>query len=163
MARCEEVTTLCYMEKDDQYLMMHRISKERDVNKDKWIGVGGHFETFESPEECIKREIYEETGLEVSLSELSLRSVVTFATARGDYELMFLFTCPCPDGELKECDEGELSWVKKSEVSGLNLWAGDRIFLRLLDERKDFFSLKLMYDEKDNLTQAILDGKEISI
>ncbi len=161
MARCEEVTTLCYIERDDKYLMLHRVSKKNDINKDKWIGVGGHFEKGESPEECIQREIKEETGYDVTLTALKLRSIVTFVTDNGDYELMFLFTCLAPNGEPKECDEGTLEWVKKSDVPSLNLWPGDRVFLSLLTEREDFFSLKLVYDGEGNLTEAVLDGEKL--
>ena len=157
------LTTLCYLERDDKYLMLHRISKKNDINKDKWIGVGGHFEENESPEECAKREIFEETGYNVSLEDLRFRAVVTFISERGDYELMSLFTCKAPDGEPKDCDEGKLEWVNKKEVLALNLWEGDKIFLRLLDESQEFFSLKLAYDKEDSLKEAVLNGKRLCI
>ena len=156
-----EPTTLCYIERDDKYLMMHRVSKKNDINKDKWIGVGGHYEFGESPEECIKREIFEETGFEIPLQDLEYRAMVTFVTEKGDYEHMSLFTCKAPDGVPKDCDEGKLEWVKKKDVYSLNLWEGDKIFFRLLEEREEFFSLKLVYDGSDNLTEAVLNGVKI--
>ena len=159
MDRC--LTTLCYLERDDMYLMMHRISKKNDINKDKWIGVGGHFEENESPEDCIKREIFEETGYDIEEEKIKYRAVVTFISDKGDYELMSLFTAKAPDSEPKECDEGELSWVKKSDVFNLNLWDGDKIFLKLLDDSKDFFSLKLSYDKNDRLKEAVLNGGKL--
>ena len=156
-----EPTTLCYIERDDNYLMMHRVSKKNDINKDKWIGVGGHYEFGESPEECIKREIFEETGFDIALENLEYRAMVTFVTEKGDYEHMSLFTCKAPSGEPKDCDEGKLEWVKKKDVFSLNLWEGDRIFFRLLEEKKEFFSLKLVYDDADNLAEAVLNGTKI--
>ena len=143
MSRKTELTTLCYLERDDKYLMMHRVSKKNDINKDKWIGVGGHFEDDESPEECAKREIYEETGFDIPLEQLRYRAVITFISDKGDYELMSLFTAKCPEGEPKECDEGKLEWVKKSDVFDLNIWEGDKIFFLLLEESDKFFSLKM--------------------
>ena len=160
MDRC--LTTLCYLEKEDKYLMMHRISKKNDINKDKWIGVGGHFEEKESPEDCIKREIFEETGFDIPLDEIRYRAVVTFISDKGDYELMSLFTAKAPDAQPKECDEGELSWVPKSDMYKLNLWEGDKIFLKLLEESSDFFSLKLSYDKEDRLKEAVLNGKKLN-
>ncbi len=161
MARRLGLTTLCYLERDDEYLMLHRISKKNDINKDKWIGVGGHLEDDESPEECIKREILEETGYDIPLEELEFRAVVTFVSQKGDYELMSLFTAKAPDSEPKECDEGKLEWVAKDKVYDLNLWEGDKIFLRKLSESRKFFSLKLVYDKEDKLIEATLDGKKI--
>ena len=155
------LTTLCYIERDDQYLMLHRVSKKNDISKDKWLGVGGHFEEGESPEECMHREILEETGYDIPKEELNFRGLVTFVSGRGDYELMSLFTASAPNTEPNDCDEGKLEWIKKSDVYGLNLWEGDKIFFKLLKERKDFFSLKLVYDGKDNLIEAILDGKKM--
>ncbi len=162
MARREGITTLCYLERDDSYLMMHRVSKKNDINKDKWIGVGGHLEDDESPEECIRREVREETGFDIPTDDFRFRALVTFVSDRGDYELMSLFTAPCPEGEPIDCDEGKLEWVKKSDVYSLNLWPGDRIFFKLMEEREDFFSLKLAYDTNDELRQVMLDGKKIS-
>lgn len=159
MDRC--LTTLCYLEKDDSYLMMHRISKKNDINKDKWIGVGGHFEDKESPEDCIQREIFEETGFDIPKEEISYRAIVTFISDRGDYELMSLFTAMAPDAPPKECDEGKLEWVRKRDIYKLNLWEGDKIFLKLLEESRDFFSLKLSYDKEDKLREAVLNGKEL--
>jgi 8-oxo-dGTP diphosphatase len=162
MARREGLTTLCYIERDDSYLMMHRISKKDDLSKDKWLGVGGHFEDDESPEECIKREIYEETGYVIPMKDIKYRAIVTFISERGDYELMSLFTTDCPGGEPKECSEGKLEWVKKKDVYGLNLWEGDKIFFRLLEESDKFFSLKMVYDKEDRLVEAVLNGEELS-
>ena len=157
----KNMTTLCYIEKDGKYLMLHRVKKENDLNKDKWIGVGGHLEDDESPEECIKREIFEETGYDIPLNELEFRAIVTFVSQKGDYELMSLFTAKAPSNEQKECDEGKLEWVSKEKIYDLNLWEGDKIFLRKLTESRQFFSLKLVYDKVDKLIEATLDGKRI--
>ncbi|MCR4996563.1 MAG: 8-oxo-dGTP diphosphatase [Butyrivibrio sp.] len=157
----EILTTLCYIERDDKYLMLHRVSKKNDISKDKWLGVGGRFEANESPEECMQREILEETGYNIPKDELKFRGLVTFVSGRGDYELMSLFTAPAPGDEPSDCDEGKLEWIKKSDVYGLNLWEGDKIFFKLLEERKNFFSLKLVYNGKDNLIEAVLDGKKL--
>ena len=163
MAKREGLTTLCYIERDDEYLMLHRISKKNDLSKDKWLGVGGHFEDNESPEECIKREIFEETGYHIPLENLEFRALITFISDRGDYELMSLFTTKCPGGEPKECDEGRLEWVKKKDIYNLNLWEGDKIFFKLLEQSREFFSLKMSYDMDDKLKEAILNGKELDI
>ncbi len=167
-------TTLCYIEKDDKYLMLHRVKKENDANHDKWIGVGGKFESGESPEECLLREVKEETGL--TLTKYRLRGIVTFVSDEWEGEYMYLFTATEYEGEITEsepeigyemklecktendlilndevafyieCDEGNLVWVPKSELFNLNLWEGDKIFLKLLDEDNGFFSLKLCYE-----------------
>ena len=154
-----ELTTLCYIEKDDSYLMLHRIARDRDINKGKWIGVGGHFESRESPDECLLREVKEETGL--TLTSFRCRGIVTFVSGRGDFEYMHLFTADAFEGTLSDCDEGELAWVPKAAVPSLNLWEGDRIFLDLLLKREDFFLLKLVYDADDRLIEAVLDGKTL--
>ncbi len=137
------LTTLCYIEKDEKYLMLHRVSKKNDLNRDKWIGVGGHFEFGESPEDCIAREIKEETGLDAK--KLKFRAVVTFVSDDDITEYMHLFTCKDFSGEIKECDEGKLEWVEKEKIESLNLWEGDKVFLRELSTNEDFFSLKLNY------------------
>lgn len=132
--------TLCYIERDDKYLMLHRVSKKNDINKDKWIGVGGHFEDLESPDECLIREVREETGYE--LKDFDFRGIVTFVYGKKNEEFieyMHLFVGRNVVGEPIECNEGVLRWVDKKEVLNLNLWEGDRIFLRLLEERKAFF------------------------
>lgn len=152
------LTTLCYIEQDDKYLMLHRVKKENDLNKDKWIGVGGKFEPGESPEECLLREVKEETGL--TLTSYKFRGIITFISDEWGYEYMHLFTADAYEGELpenkmKDCDEGELVWVPKDEIGQLHLWEGDKIFLRLLEEREDFFSLKLRY-EGDTLVESVL-------
>ena len=152
------LTTLCYIEKDDCYLLMHRVKKEKDINKDKWIGIGGHFEPEESPEECVLREVKEETGL--TLTSYAFRGIVTFVTDTGLYEYMCLYTADGFEGEICDCDEGILEWVSKDRLEELNLWQGDYIFLRLLEESETFFSLKLVY-EGDVLKEVVLDGKEI--
>lgn len=150
-------TTLCYIEQDGCYLMMHRTKKEKDVNRDKWIGIGGGFWEDESPEDCVRREAMEETGL--TLGELKLRSVVTFVIEDGECEQMFLFTCRDFSGTLQDCDEGELEWLDKTKIYSLNLWEGDRIFLRKIeDDETPFFTLKLVYDKAGNLLSAIQDG-----
>lgn len=152
------LTTLCYIEKDDSYLMLHRTKKENDINKDKWIGVGGHFEPGESPDECLKREVMEETGL--TLSSYKLRGILTFSTNTWPTEYMFLYTATADTADVAICDEGDLVWVKKDEIETLNLWEGDKLFFRLLEERKDIFSLKLTYFD-DVLVEAVLDGTNI--
>lgn len=194
------LTTLCYVEKDDSYLMMHRICKENDENQDKWIGIGGHFEEGESPEECLLREAREETGL--VLEDFQFRGIVTFVSDQWGTEYMCLYTAIFPekeDTEKKEsgeksvdrkdvdsagygyrsgqsekksvdrkdvslplCREGVLEWVPKSQVTSLNLWEGDKIFLQLLAENAPFFSLKLRY-EGDTLREAVLDGKALEL
>ena len=190
-----ELTTLCYIENGDSYLMLHRVSKKNDLNAGKWIGVGGHFEGQETPDECLIREVREETGL--ILTSYKMRGIVTFISGRGTSEYMFLFTAdgfvpagetnenccepvgttdkPCCKSDeasptptpldilLSECSEGELAWIRKKDVPSLNLWEGDRIFLNLLLTRDDFFLLKLVYDENDRLTEAVLDGTELAI
>ena len=158
-----KMSTLCYIERGGKYLMMHRILKENDVNKDKWIGVGGHFEHAESPEECLIREVYEETGYK--LSDYRFRGIITFVygkKGKETIEYMHLFTAQNVVGEPKACDEGVLEWVPKSKLMELELWEGDKIFLRLLGEREDFFSLKLVYNEEDKLIECVLDGKALN-
>ena len=152
-------TTLCYIEKDGCYLMLHRTKKENDENHDKWIGIGGKFEAGESPEDCLLREVIEETGL--SLRTFRYRGIVTFVSDSLEAtEYMHLFTSSDFSGELKECDEGELEWLKKEKLYELTLWEGDRIFLDLLDTDEPFFSLKLMYSG-ETLTNAFLNGRRI--
>lgn len=153
------LSTLCYIMRDDRYLMLHRTVKKNDVNKDKWIGVGGHFEDGESPEECLLREVREETGY--TLTSYRYRGIVTFISGDGITEYMSLFTADGFEGEPIPCDEGELVWVPIKEVYDLNIWEGDKIFFRLLKEREEFFSLKLIYDGHDRLISASLDGKPI--
>ena len=153
------LSTLCYMERDGKYLMLHRTVKKNDVNKDKWIGVGGHFEQDESPEECLLREVKEETGY--TLTSWRFRGLVTFVSGDGVTEYMCLYTADGFTGDPVYCDEGELAWVKKDQIEDLNIWEGDKIFLRLLLEEREFFSLKLVYDGGGRLLSAVLDGKEI--
>ena len=150
------LTTLCYIEKDDRYLMLHRIYKKKDMNKDKWIGVGGHFEADESPEECLLREVKEETGL--ILTAWKLRGIITFICDRQPTEYMFLYTADAFTGTLTECSEGNLEWVDKSKVYDLPVWEGDKIFFRLLEEDHPFFSLKLKYED-DRLAEMAFNGK----
>jgi 8-oxo-dGTP diphosphatase len=154
-----KLTTLCYIEKDGAYLMLHRVSKKKDVNKDKWIGIGGHFEEGESPEECLLREAKEETGL--TLTSYRFRGIVTFTEEGWGTEYMCLYTADSYEGTMTACDEGTLEWVKKEDVLKLNLWEGDKIFLGLLSENAPFFSLKLSY-RGEMLTEAVLDGKTLS-
>lgn len=155
----EKLSTLCYIEKDGKYLMLHRNVKEHDVNEGKWIGVGGHFEKDESPEECLLREVKEETGY--TLTSYRYRAMVTFVSGNGVTEYMSLFTADGFIGEQISCDEGDLEWVDISRINELNLWEGDLIFHRLLLERNTFFSLKLVYDGQDKLIYAALDGKPL--
>lgn len=152
-----KLTTLCYIEKEEKYLMLHRVVKKNDTNKDKWIGVGGRFEANESPQDCVLREVLEETGYR--LTSYKLRGIVTFVSGKYETEYMFLFTANGFEGEPIECDEGVLEWVDKKSVYTLNIWEGDKIFFRLLEERNSFFSLKLVYNENDELIEAILDGE----
>ena len=153
-----KMTTLCYLERVDEYLMLHRIKKKNDENHDKWIGVGGKFEAGESPEDCMRREIFEETGLTVG--DYRYRGIVTFVSDIYETEYMHLFTVTDWTGEARECDEGELAWIQKKKLFDLTLWQGDRIFLRLLQEDAPFFSLKLTY-RGDELQEAVLNGKVI--
>ena len=151
-------TTLCYLERGDEYLMLHRTKKKNDENHDKWIGVGGKFEANESPEDCMRREILEETGLTVT--GYRYRGIVTFVSDLYETEYMHLFTVTDWTGEARECDEGELAWIKKQKLFDLTLWQGDRIFLDLLQKDVPFFSLKLTY-QGDELIEAVLDGNII--
>lgn len=152
-----KLSTLCYIERDGKYLMLHRTVKKNDVNEGKWIGVGGHFEADESPEECLLREVKEETGY--TLTSYRFRGIVTFISGNGVTEYMSLFTADGFEGEPIPCDEGELAWIEKEKIWDLNLWEGDIIFLHLLEETREFFSLKLVYDGHDKLIEAILNGK----
>ena len=155
------LSTLCYIEKDHKYLMLHRVVKKNDVNKDKWIGVGGHFEEGESPEECILREVKEETGY--TLTSYRYRGLVTFVFADVEMEYMSLFTADGFEGEPIPCNEGVLEWVDIEDVWKLNLWEGDKIFFRLLDEEVPFFSLKLVYNLQGQLEYAALNGKQMEM
>lgn len=148
-------TTLCYLEQNGQYLMLHRVKKSHDVNHGKWIGVGGKFEFQESPEDCLLREVREETGL--TLTRWRYRGIVTFCYHDDAAEYMHLFTADGWTGTLRDCAEGELRWVPRDEVGKLNLWEGDRIFLSLLTQDEPFFSLKLTY-RGDDLVGAVLNG-----
>lgn len=151
-------TTLCYIEKDGCQLMLHRIKKEQDENRDKWIGVGGKFLEGESPEDCVCREVLEETGL--TLIDYRYRGIITFVSGVWPCEYMHLFTAGGFSGEVKECDEGVLEWVPREKLRQLPMWAGDRIFLDLLDRDAPFFSLKLVY-RGEELTRAVLNGRTI--
>ena len=151
-------TSLCYIERGSEYLMLHRVKKENDENHDKWIGIGGKFENGESPDECMLREMREETGL-TALSWRA-RGIVTFVSDEWGTEYMHLFTCDRFSGNMKDCDEGVLEWVDKSRLLSLPIWEGDKIFLRLLDEGAPFFLLKLCY-KGDELIYAALNGEKI--
>ena len=150
-------STLCYLERGGEYLMLHRVKKKNDLNHDKWIGVGGKFEEGESPEDCLLRETLEETGL--TLTSWRFRGLVTFVSDQWPTEYMHLFTSDAFEGTLAgPCVEGELAWVEKSAMPGLPLWEGDRIFLRLLAQEAPFFSLKLVY-RGSTLVSASLNGR----
>lgn len=153
-------TTLCYLLQGDSVLLLHRVKKENDLNHDKWIGIGGKFEENESPEECLVREAWEETGL--TLTGYQYRGIVTFVSERWEGEYMHLYTATEWTGTIKECDEGVLEWVSLEKMKELPQWEGDRIFLRLLEEGAPFFSLKLCY-EGDCLVYAALNGKELAV
>ena len=138
-------TTLCYLENNGRYLMLLRNKKKNDPNKNKWIGVGGKLEEGESPTDCAKREIMEETG--ISVSALEYRGRVYFGSDIYEDEIMHLFTSVCPADSFTPCDEGELKWIKKEDVPKLNLWEGDRVFLEyLLTDKEDFFEITLSYE-----------------
>ena len=150
-------TTLCYVIRGNEVLMLHRVKKKNDINKDKWIGIGGKFEEEESPDECLLREAREETGL--TLTNWKCRGVVTFL-CDGAGEFMYLFTADGFEGELKNCDEGELKWVSRDFLDSLPKWEGDKIFLDLLWQDAPFFLLTLRY-RGERLVEAVLDGKTI--
>lgn len=147
-------TTLCYIEKDNRYLMLHRTKKENDLNEGKWIGVGGKFEKNETPEECLLREVKEETGL--TLTKYRLRAVITFISNQWETEYMYLFTANEFTREVTECSEGVLEWVNKEEVMKLNLWQGDRIFLKKIMKEDNFFTLKVVY-EGEQLVESVVE------
>lgn len=151
-------TTLCHIEKDGKYLMLHRIKKENDLNRDKWVGIGGKFEDKESPEDCALRETLEETGL--TLNSYKYCGIVTFVSDIWETEYMHIFYSDDFSGKLKDCDEGELCWVDIKEIYNLPIWEGDKIFLKLIEENAPFFSLKLEYIG-DTLINAVLNGEKI--
>lgn len=155
-------TTLCHIEKDGKYLMMHRIKKKNDLNHDKWVGIGGKFEDKESPEQCNRREVFEETGL--TLNSANYRGIVTFVSDKWETEYMHLFISDDFSGNIKkDCNEGVLEWIDKSALSSIRLWQGDKIFLRLInDPAQPFFSLRLEYCG-DTLISAILNDKPYSL
>ena len=151
-------TTLCHIEKDGKYLMLHRIKKQNDLNRDKWVGIGGKFEDGESPEECNLREVAEETGL--TLENCRYCGIVTFVSDKWETEYMHIFHSEGFSGHIKDCDEGHLAWIDKHELYNMPIWQGDKIFLRFIEDRIPFFSLNLVY-RGDDLIYAALNGKEI--
>ena len=151
-------STLCYILRGDEVLMLHRVKKKNDINKDKWIGIGGKFESEESPDECLLREAKEETGL--TLTSWRCRGIVTFLNEGGEGEYMYLFTADGFQGELIECDKGNLEWVSREFLGTLPMWEGDKIFLDLLWQDAPFFLLTLRY-RNDRLVEAVLNGKKI--
>ena len=153
-------TTLCYLERDGCYLMLHRVKKKKDVNKDKWIGVGGKFEPGEDALACVLREVREETGY--TMESPRYRGVLDFYCPPWQPEQIHLYTCTEFSGAPHPCDEGELAWVPKDKIQDLPIWTGDKLFFRLLAEERPFFSLKLSY-EGDTLVYAALDGKELAL
>ena len=153
-------TSLCYIERDGQYLMLHRIKKAHDENRDKWIGIGGKFEPGESPEDCVLREVREETGLR--LTQYRYCGIITFVSDRWQTEYMHLFHATGFTGALRECDEGQLEWIAIDRLLALPQWAGDRIFLDLMQKNVPFFSLKLRY-EGETLAEAVLNGTPLAI
>ena len=153
-------TSLCYIERNGRYLMLHRVKKEHDENRDKWIGIGGKFEPGESPEDCVLRETLEETGLR--LTKYRYCGIITFVSDRWETEYMHLFHATGFTGTPRECDEGQLEWIEKERVLSLPQWAGDRIFLDLMQKNVPFFSLKLRY-EGETLAEAVLNGVPMTL
>lgn len=153
-------TTLCYIRNDGKYLMLHRTKKANDANHDKWLGVGGGIEDNETPDQCLLREVLEETGL--TLTAWKKRGVIDFVSDRWEDEQMHLYTADAWTGELTECNEGDLAWVPVDRIPGLPLWEGDRIFLDLLRKDAPYFQLRLEY-RGERLEKALLDGKELAI
>lgn len=149
-------TTLCYIENNDKYLLIHRVKKKNDCNQGKYIGIGGHFEENEGPYDCVVREVREETGLDISPA---YRGIITFVSDKYETEQMHLFTATEFSGEVGECDEGNLCWIEKSRLGDIPMWEGDYIFLDLLEKRSDFFTLKLSYIG-DTLTEVFIDNKK---
>ncbi len=153
-------TTLCYIRRGGDTLLLHRVKKENDENRDKWVGIGGKFEEGESPEDCLLREVREETGL--TLEAWRYRGIVNFVSDEWGTEYMHLFTSDAFHGEVKDCDEGVLEWLPWERLPQLPIWEGDKIFLRLIDEDAPFFSLKLRY-VGDRLVEAVLNGKQLEV
>lgn len=151
-------TTLCHIEKDRKYLMLHRVKKQNDLNRDKWVGIGGKFEDKESPEECNLREVREETGL--TLKSARYCGIVTFVSDIWETEYMHIFHSEDFYGEIKECAEGNLEWIDKDRLYNMPIWEGDKIFLHLIEDKAEFFSLKLEY-EGDTLINAVLNGEKL--
>ena len=151
-------TTLCYILRGDEVLMLHRVKKQNDINKDKWIGIGGKFLENESPDDCLLREAKEETGL--TLTSWKCRGIVTFLNDCCEGEYMYLFTADGFEGELTQCDEGRLCWVEREFLKDLPQWEGDRIFLDLLWQNAPFFLLTLQYSG-ERLVKAVLNGKTL--
>ena len=151
-------TTLCHIEKDNKYLMLHRVKKQNDLNRDKWVGIGGKFEDKESPEECNLREVREETGL--TLKSARYCGIVTFVSDIWETEYMHIFHSEDFYGEIKECAEGNLEWIDKDRLYNMPIWEGDKIFLHLIEDKAEFFSLKLEY-EGDTLINAVLNGEKL--
>lgn len=149
------LSTICYIEKNNKYLMLHRTKKENDISKDKWIGIGGKFENNESPEECIKREVFEETGLK--LKTFKLRGIVTYTSKEWETEYMYIFTSNDFEGDLIECNEGDLEWIDKEKIVNLNTWEGDKLFLKKLENDNNFFTMKFEYDGDNLLNYIIYD------
>ena len=153
-------TTLCYLEQDDAYLMLHRVTKKNDLNHDKWIGVGGKLDPGETAEACALREVWEETGL--TMQSPAYRGIVDFYAPPWPAERMHLFTCTDFGGRPVDCNEGTLEWVPKAEVTQLPIWQGDKLFFQLLNDNAPFFHLELYYDG-DTLTRAVLDGTTLPL
>lgn len=151
-------TTLCHIEKNGKYLMLHRIKKENDLNRDKWVGIGGKFEDGESPEECNRREVLEETGLQLNSARYC--GIVTFVSDKWETEYIHIFHSADFSGEVKDCDEGVLEWIEKDRLYSLPIWEGDKIFLRLIEREAPFFSLKLEY-VGDRLVNSALNGEKL--
>ena len=148
-----KVTTLCYIEKDDSYLMLYRNKKENDQSQGKWLGVGGKMEEGESPDDCIVREVFEETGFR--LVDYTCRGFATFLSDVYEDEIMFLYTSNLFEGQLvDQCQEGHLEWIPKNKIMELSLWEGDRIFLKELLRKNNKINIKLVY-QGDKLVEYV--------
>lgn len=154
-------TTLCYISVGDKLLMLHRTKKKNDENAEKYIGLGGHFLPGETPLQCVRREVSEESGL--LPDDYAYRGVVHFSSDIYDDEEMHLFTASVPEAaRFADCDEGDLCLISENDLLSLKMWEGDLIFLSLLFDGADFFDLSLVY-RGEKLISAELNGQELDL